>query len=93
MALELYDRSDPINVGSGREISIRDLAGLVAGAVGYKGSVAWNATRPNGQLRRLLDTSRAKEMFGFEAEVELEEGLAETVAWFEAKAGHMTSSV
>lgn len=93
MALEAYDGADPINIGSGREISIGDLARLAAGVVGFEGSVAWDVTRPNGQLRRMLDTSRAREMFGFEAQVDLETGIAETARWFEANAARLTVSV
>lgn len=82
LALERYDNSDPVNLGSGEEIAIRDLAALVAKATGYQGEVFWDSTRPNGQPRRRLDTSRALELLGFEAEVELEVGIARTVAWF-----------
>jgi GDP-L-fucose synthase len=85
LALERYDGADPVNVGSGDEISIKDLAGLIAEKTGYRGEIAWNVTRPNGQPRRSLDTSRASRLLGFEAEVSLKEGMALTMAWFEAK--------
>jgi GDP-L-fucose synthase len=81
LALERYDGPEPINVGSGKEISIKDLAGLVAGSVGYQGEVDWDPSCPNGQTRRCLDTSRARELLGFQAEVGLAEGVTRTVAW------------
>jgi GDP-L-fucose synthase len=80
LALERYDGPEPINVGSGEEITIKDLAGLVAGIVGYQGEVDWDLSRPNGQPRRCLDTSRTQELLGFEAEVGLPEGVTRTVA-------------
>ena len=67
LALERYDGGDPVNVGSGSEISIRDLAEKVAALVGYDGTISWDTTKPNGQPSRRLDTSRARELFGFEA--------------------------
>ena len=82
LAVERYDGAEPVNVGSGQEIAIRDLAAAVAKAVGYAGRIVWDPTRPNGQMRRRLDTSRARERFGFEAQISLEDGLAETVAWW-----------
>jgi GDP-L-fucose synthase len=82
LALERYDAPEPVNVGSGAEISIADLATLVARATRFGGTVCWDASQPNGQPRRRLDTSRAR-AFGFEAEITLAEGVAETVAWVE----------
>jgi GDP-L-fucose synthase len=82
LALERYDGPTPINVGSGEEISIRDLADLVRQAVDCSAEVVWDTTKPSGQPRRCLDTSRAKEFLGFEAEVGLQEGIARTVASF-----------
>lgn len=84
LAAERYDSSEPVNLGAGWEISIRDLAELVARHVGYVGEIEWDATKPNGQPRRKLDTSRAKERFGFEAQVPFEEGIQRTVEWWEA---------
>ena len=81
LAAERYDSSDPVNVGTGDEISIRDLAGEIAKAVGYSGSFVWDPHQPNGQPRRRLDVSRAKERFGFVAKTSLAEGLRRTVAW------------
>ena len=83
MATERYDQADPVNVGAGREIRIRDLVEMIADLVGYKGEIRWDTSKPDGQPRRMLDTTRAEERFGFTAEVELEEGLGHTVAWWE----------
>jgi GDP-L-fucose synthase len=83
LAAERYDSSDPVNVGSGEEISIRDLATLVAGATGYTGRFVWDPSLPNGQPRRRLDVTRARERFGFTAQVSLAEGMKETVAFYE----------
>jgi len=82
LASEHYDGSEPVNVGSGQEISIRELVALINDVVGYKGEVVWDTTRPNGQPRRKLDTSRAAEHFGFRSKTSLQEGLRETVAWY-----------
>jgi GDP-L-fucose synthase len=79
-AAERYDGADPVNLGTGEEISIRDLAELVRGATGYEGDVVWDTSRPNGQPRRKLDTTRAEELFGFSARVGLAEGIERTVA-------------
>jgi GDP-L-fucose synthase len=83
LAATRYDSSDPVNVGSGEEIAIRELAALVAQATGYRGRFVWDTTQPNGQPRRRLDVTRARERFGFTAQVGLAEGLARTVAFFE----------
>jgi GDP-L-fucose synthase len=85
LALAGYDGADPVNLGSGEEISIRDLAALVAGATRYTGEVRWNAGRPNGQPRRRLATDRARDRFGFEAAIPLADGIAELVDWYEAE--------
>jgi GDP-L-fucose synthase len=79
---ERYDGRDPVNIGSGEEISIRDLAELVAELTGFEGEIEWDATKPNGQPRRQLDVSRAREQFGFEATTPLREGLERTIAWY-----------
>jgi GDP-L-fucose synthase len=84
LAAEAYDGADPVNLGTGREITIRALVGLIAQATGFKGALNWQTDKPNGQLRRCLDTARARERFGFQAAISLEEGIAETVTWFEA---------
>jgi GDP-L-fucose synthase len=87
LALERYDGPEPINLGSGQELSIADLAALVAEATGYGGRVVWDPTRPNGQPRRGLDTTRARQLLGFEAEVGLREGVARMVSWYAASMG------
>jgi GDP-L-fucose synthase len=83
-AAQRYDDPDPVNLGAGFEISMRDLATRVAAAAGYRGPIRWDASRPNGQPRRMLDVSRARERFGFVATTSLDEGLARTVAWYRA---------
>jgi GDP-L-fucose synthase len=82
-ALERYESSEPMNLGSGEEISIRDLAELIAEATGYEGRFTWDESKPDGQPRRAIDASRAKEALGWRPEVSLREGLAEVVRWYE----------
>ncbi len=82
-AAERYDGSEPVNLGAGFEISIRDLVGLVARLCRFEGAVIWDTSQPNGQPRRMLDTSRAERLFGWKARVPFEEGLRATVAWYE----------
>ncbi|MFC1706218.1 GDP-L-fucose synthase family protein [Planctomycetota bacterium] len=82
MALEQYDDPEPVNLGAGKEISIKDLALLIARETGFQGAFRWRTDMPNGQPRRCLDVSRARECFGFTAEVGLTEGIRETVAWW-----------
>ena len=82
LALERFDGAQPVNIGSGQEISIRALAELIAELVGYTGTLEWDTSKPNGQPRRRLDTSRARDLFGFEAGIGLRDGLTETIAWF-----------
>jgi GDP-L-fucose synthase len=82
MAAESYNKSDPVNLGSGKEISIRDLAELIARLTGFEGDIKWDFTKPDGQPRRCLDVSRAKKEFCFEAETGLEEGLRRTIDWY-----------
>jgi GDP-L-fucose synthase len=82
LAAELYDDPDPVNLGTGEEISIRDLAELIREATGFRGSITWDTTKPAGQPRRALDTSRAEALFGFRAQVPLQEGINRTVAWY-----------
>lgn len=82
LAAEKYDGADPVNLGSGEEISIRDLVVMVAGEVGFNGGIKWDKTKPNGQPRRCLDISRAKRAFGFQAKQKLNQGIAKTVAWY-----------
>jgi GDP-L-fucose synthase len=82
LAAERYDGAEPVNLGTGVEISIRELADLVGGVTGFDGRITWDTSMPNGQPRRSLDASRAEELFGFRARTGLREGLAETVAWY-----------
>ena len=84
LATERYDGPEPVNLGAGHEISIRDLAELIARLTGFEGVIRWDPTRPDGQPRRMLDTTRAAERFGFRAEVGLEEGLRRTIDWWVA---------
>ena len=85
LAAERYDGADPVNVGAGFEIAIRDLAEKVAALTGFRGAIRWDTSRPNGQQRRRLDTSRARQMFGFEARTDFDQGLRETVSWWDAR--------
>jgi GDP-L-fucose synthase len=87
LAAERYDGPEPVNLGAGREISIRELADLVADVVGFRGKIVWDTEMPNGQPRRSVDASRAQELFGFEARTPLREGLERTVAWYREHAG------
>jgi len=82
MATEKYNDSDPVNLGSGFEISIKDLAETIAAKTGFQGKLVWDTTKPNGQPRRALDTSRAWERFGFKAQVDFDEGLQKTINWY-----------
>ena len=82
LAAEYYDGSEPVNLGAGFEISIRDLVGLTAKETGFAGKIVWDATRPDGQPRRCLDTTRAEKAFGFRARIGLMEGIQKTVAWY-----------
>jgi GDP-L-fucose synthase len=81
-AAERYDGPEPVNVGTGVETSIAETAQLVAEAVGFEGRIVWDTSMPNGQPRRSLDTSRARELFGWEAQTSLRDGIASTVAWY-----------
>ena len=83
LASERYNKSEPVNLGSAFEISIKDLTETVARQTGFKGEIRWDKTKPNGQPRRKLDTSRAEKEFGFRSKTTFEEGLRETVRWYE----------
>jgi GDP-L-fucose synthase len=82
LAAERYDGGEPVNLGAAKEISIRELAELVADVTGFEGRIEWDPTKPNGQPRRSVDGGRARELFGFEAKTPLREGLERTVAWY-----------
>jgi GDP-L-fucose synthase len=84
LASERYDGRDPVNLGVGREITIKALVELIVRLTGFKGEVRWDPTKPDGQPRRALDTSRAREHFGFEARTTFEDGLRRTIEWYEA---------
>lgn len=82
LAAERYNGSEPVNLGSGREISIKDLAETIGRLTGYKGEFVWDVEKPNGQPRRLLDVSRAEKFFGFRAGTDFEEGLRRSIEWY-----------
>jgi GDP-L-fucose synthase len=82
LAAERYDKSEPVNLGVGFEISIKDLAEKIAALSGFRGRIEWDASKPDGQPRRCLDVRRAEAEFGFRARVGFDEGLRETIDWF-----------
>jgi GDP-L-fucose synthase len=82
LAGERYDGAEPVNLGASREISIRELAELIADVTDYRGSIVWDETKPNGQPRRSVDGGRARELFGFEARTHLRDGIERTIAWY-----------
>ena len=92
VAGERYSGPEPVNLGSGFEISIRELAELVAELTGFDGELVWDTTKPNGQPRRQLDVTRARELFDFEAKTSLREGLEQTIAWYRASVGTPAAS-
>jgi GDP-L-fucose synthase len=91
-AAERYDDPDPINLGAGFEISMADLARSIADKVGYRGKIVWDTSRPNGQPRRMLDVTRAKQRFGFEAQVGFDDGLTRTITWYRENAQKITGT-
>ena len=82
LATQNYNSSEPVNIGSSFEISIKDLTETIARLTGFNGTIRWDTTKPNGQPRRKLDTTRAREAFGFESKTDFEEGLKRTIAWY-----------
>jgi GDP-L-fucose synthase len=82
LATERYDGSDPVNIGAGFEISIHDLVNLIVEIEGFNGKVTWDISKPNGQPRRSLDTSKAEELFGFRAQTDFRTGLQKTISWY-----------
>jgi nucleoside-diphosphate-sugar epimerase len=84
LAIDRYDGGEPVNLAAGREISIRGLARLAAAEVGYSGTMVWDTSKPNGQLRRCVDASLAKRLFGFEARTRLRDGILRIIAWHQA---------
>jgi len=93
-AMEKLETSEPVNVGSGQEITIADLVGQVARKCGFKGDIRFDAARPDGQPRRCLDVTRARELLDFEATTSLAEGLNKTIAWYEQErqSGHRAAA-
>jgi GDP-L-fucose synthase len=84
LATERFNGSEPVNLGTGGEISIKELARLIAELTGFRGRIVWDTTKPNGQPRRCLDTNRAWELFGFRAKTGLHDGLRHTIDWYQA---------
>ena len=82
LATEKYNKQDPVNIGVGSEITIRDLTALIAELTGFKGAIVWDLTKPDGQPRRCLDVSRAEREFGFRATTDFVEGLRRTIEWY-----------
>ena len=82
LATEKYNKADPVNIGAGKEITIRELVNLIAELTGYKGNIVWDTSKPDGQPRRCLDTSKARDEFGFKAKTSLKEGLKRTIKWY-----------
>ncbi|MBP7652794.1 GDP-mannose 4,6-dehydratase, partial [Candidatus Dependentiae bacterium] len=82
LSANLYNNSEPVNIGVGREISIKKLVETVKELIDYRGKIVWDKTKPNGQPRRCLDVRKAKEYFGFEAQTDFEEGLKKTIEWY-----------
>jgi GDP-L-fucose synthase len=85
LAAERYNKSEPVNIGAGFEITIKDLAEKISTMVGYKGKIIWDKTKPNGQPRRMLNTSRAKKEFSYESHTSFEAGLEKTIRWYESQ--------
>jgi GDP-L-fucose synthase len=92
LAMERYNDPDPVNLGAGFEIRMQDLAAKISALIGYQGQTIWDARRPNGQPRRMLEVSRAKERFGFVAEIGFDEGLRRTVAWYREHAADIAAA-
>jgi GDP-L-fucose synthase len=86
-AAEKYDHGDPVNLGTGDMVTIADLAGTIARLTGFEGRIAWNSSLPGGQPRRRIDATRARERFGFQAQVKLEDGLRRTIEWYRGRSG------
>lgn len=91
-AAERFNGTDPVNIGSGSEVSIRDLAVKIAELTGFRGRIGWDTSKPNGQPRRCLDVSRARELFGFTARISLEDGLRSTITWYLAQRKNLGAS-
>ena len=83
LAVEKYNKPEPVNLGVGKEIKIKDLAEFIAELSGFKGRITWDTTKPDGQPRRCLDTTRAEKEFGFKAKIDFRDGLKKTIDWYE----------
>jgi len=81
LATEKYNKLDPVNLGTGSEVSIKSLVGLICELIGFNGEIKWDTSKPDGQPRRCLDTSKAKQEFGFEAKTDFRDGLRRTIEW------------
>lgn len=92
LATDRFDGAEPVNIGAGREITIKDLVRLIAKETGFAGELRWDTSKPNGQPRRSLDTSRAERFFGFRSTTSFEEGLRRTIAWYQKTGGTRTAS-
>jgi len=86
-AVKKYNKPDPVNLGSGFEISIKDLVKLIVKLTGFKGKVIWDKSKPDGQPKRRLDISKARREFGFKAKVNFEKGLKQTIEWYKKDIG------
>jgi GDP-L-fucose synthase len=96
LAMERFDGAEPVNIGAGREMTIKELVGIIADRSGFRGQIRWDPTKPNGQPRRSLDTSRAEALFGFRATTSFEDGLGQTVEWYQSvlgSDGRLTDSI
>jgi GDP-L-fucose synthase len=82
LAAEKYNKPDPVNLGAGFEISIKDLVDLIAGLTGFRGKIVWDRSKPDGQPRRMLDVTKAEKEFGFKAKTKFEDGLKRTIEWY-----------
>jgi len=81
----LYNKPDPVNIGAGFEISIKNLANKIKEIIGFNGKIVWDISKPDGQPRRCLDTSKAEKEFGFKAKTEFDEGLERTIEWYKGR--------
>lgn len=88
LAAEKYEGGEPVNIGAGREISIKELVEQIAALTGFQGDIIWDTSKPNGQPRRCLDTSRAREFFGFTAKTDFRDGLKKSIDWYTSNRGH-----
>jgi GDP-L-fucose synthase len=93
LATERYHDSEPVNLGSGKVSSIKDLAELIARLIEFEGTIVWDTNKPNGQPRRALDISRAERSFGFRAQMNFEEGLRRTIGWYAQQRAGSSGSI